>query len=307
MTYKKVIVTTTINHPTEALIKYSLMQDWKLIIVGDLKTPHKEFLKMKDVIYLSPKDQERISKSISDIIGWNSIQRRNFGFLYAKKIGAEIIATVDDDNIPLKNWGKSLFINKIVRARIYKDKIDFFDPISITEHKHLWHRGFPVQLLKKRNPIFSGYKKVKCLIQADFWNGDPDIDAICRIGHAPEVIFKNFYPFTSKLLTPFNSQNTFISGKILKDYFMLPHVGRMDDIWAAYYLQQKLKKKLPFVVFSKASVYQKRNEHNLVKDLNNEMIGYNYSINFNKISVLKLLPKKTIQFVKMYTKFINQI
>ena len=36
---------------------------------------------------------------------------------------------------------------------------------------------------------------------------------------------------------PFNSQNTFLKGSLLKDYFMFPHIGRMDDIWAAYYLQ----------------------------------------------------------------------
>jgi len=34
--------------------------------------------------------------------------------------------------------------------------------------------------------------------------------------------------------------NTFISDAMcLKDYFLFPHVGRMDDIWAAYYLQAK--------------------------------------------------------------------
>ena len=37
---KKIIVTTTINPPTEALIKYSKKEDWDLIVIGDLKTPH---------------------------------------------------------------------------------------------------------------------------------------------------------------------------------------------------------------------------------------------------------------------------
>ena len=85
MTYKKVIVTTTINKPTKALIKFSLMKDWKLIIVGDLKTPHNDFLKMKNIIYLSPKKQEKLFKKLSDLIGWNCIQRRNFGILCAYK------------------------------------------------------------------------------------------------------------------------------------------------------------------------------------------------------------------------------
>ena len=56
---------------------------------------------------------------------------------------------------------------------------------------------------------------------------------------SPEVKFKNFELFSTNLLTPFNSQNTFISGKILKYYPMLPFIGRMDDIWASFYLTSK--------------------------------------------------------------------
>jgi hypothetical protein len=26
---------------------------------------------------------------------------------------------------------------------------------------------------------------------------------------------------------------------MIKDYFLYPHVGRMDDIWASYYVQAK--------------------------------------------------------------------
>ncbi len=31
------------------------------------------------------------------------------------------------------------------------------------------------------------------MMQADFWNGDPDIDAICRMEHAPECKFDDSY------------------------------------------------------------------------------------------------------------------
>ena len=41
------IVTTTINPPTEALIKYSKFKNWKLVVVGDLKTPEKKYKKLK--------------------------------------------------------------------------------------------------------------------------------------------------------------------------------------------------------------------------------------------------------------------
>ena len=36
---KKIIVTTSINAPTEAIRKFDAMQDWDLVVIGDLKTP----------------------------------------------------------------------------------------------------------------------------------------------------------------------------------------------------------------------------------------------------------------------------
>ena len=86
-------------------------------------------------------------------------------------------------------------------------------------------QGYPVQLLQKRKPILVGKKNVKCLVQADLWDGDPDIDAICRIGLSPNVKFKKFKPFTSQNLTPFNSQNTFLHRSVLKYYLMFLMLG----------------------------------------------------------------------------------
>jgi len=42
---------------------------------------------------------------------------------------------------------------------------------------------------------------------ADFWNGDPDIDAICRMEHAPVCEFDEAcFPIASNNPVPFNSQ-----------------------------------------------------------------------------------------------------
>ena len=43
---KKYIVTTTIQPPTEATLKFTEKKDWKLIVVGDTKTPHNEYEKI---------------------------------------------------------------------------------------------------------------------------------------------------------------------------------------------------------------------------------------------------------------------
>ena len=284
---KKAIVTTTINSPTPALIKFAeiaVRDGWDLIIVGDKKTPHAEYLdfckKYENVpIYLSPEDQEDISRELSDLIGWNCIQRRNFGLIEAYNSGAEIIATIDDDNIPYDNWGKNCKVNKEIEAVLFKSEQDLFDPLSVT-HPSLWHRGFPIQMLSERKITNAGMKKRKVLIQADLWDGDPDIDAIARIALAPEVKFNpNMLPFMSDKPAPFNSQNTFLSREIFPDYFLFPHIGRMDDIWAAYYTQAMHPDS---VIFNRASVRQDRNEHDLSKDLENELIGYKNTLDFTK-------------------------
>jgi hypothetical protein len=91
----------------------------------------------------------------------------------------------------------------------------------------LWHRGYPLQLLGKRDYSKKKRKTVHVNVQADFWNGDPDIDAFCRMEHAPECDFDaHVFPMCANKMGPFNSQNTFIGGECLKDFSFL-----MSDAW----------------------------------------------------------------------------
>ena len=302
---KKFIVCTSINKPTLAVRKFDMMKDWKLVIVGDKKTPKN--YKLKNGVYLSPNKQEKIDKKLSDLIGWNCIQRRNFGILYAWKNGADVVAVVDDDNIPYQDWGKNLLIDNEIKTNFYTTKSLAFDPISATNHNNLWHRGFPIQILNERNDKKKQKKIITPDIQADFWNGDPDIDAICRMEHHPICNFKDrYFPIASNKISPFNSQNTFLSKKVLPHYFLFPHIGRMDDIWASFYVISKGYK----VVYNKASVFQKRNEHDLTKDMLKEFIGYENNLNLlkdlkkNAKNIKNYIPKKSqLAFLRYQSHF----
>lgn len=299
---KKVIVSTSINKPTEAIKKFDSLKDWLLIVVGDKKTPKN--YKLKNGIYLSVKDQELIDKKLSDIIGWNCIERRNLGLVFAKNLGAEIVALVDDDNIPYKHWGQNIFIGKEINAREYNISSEVFDPISVTQYKNLWHRGFPIDQLDNRKLISAKIKKIRVDVQVEFWNGDPDIDAICRMIYKPKCFFnKKDFPFYSKKISPFNSQNSILDGRLLPDYFLFPDQDRMHDIWASYYLQYKKKTN---VVYFAPSVFQKRNKHNLITDLKNELIGLKYnsrileSIKKKNFIIKNFFSKKSIAAYKQY-------
>ena len=275
---KKYIVTTTINKPTEATLKFcdiAKRKNWIFVIIGDTKTPCDEYRKLENnhVIYLSPEEQDELYPELSATIGWKSIQRRNIGFVYAYDKEADIIATVDDDNIPYDNWGDNIYVGQEIEVDLYENVSSlYFDPISPTSHNDLWHRGYPIEDLPFKNNIeYKGKVKRKVLVQADFWDGDPDIDAICRLSKKPIVKFEKFEPFCSNQLAPFNSQNTFLAREVIPFYTVLPHIGRMDDIWGSYILQHYFPNS---VIYNQAIVYQDRNVQDLVTNLENEVIGY---------------------------------
>lgn len=310
---KKFIITTTINEPTEATIKFCKIADEKdftFVIIGDTKTPHVSYKNLTDVynnvVYLSPVDQDILYPELSEIIGWKTIQRRNIGFVYAYQNGADVVATVDDDNIPYENWGDNILLGQEIEVDEYENtSCPYFDALSTTEHNDLWHRGFPIEYLQVKNNIeYKGKTKVTPMVQAEFWDGDPDIDAICRLSKKPIVKFNSFEPFTTKQLTPFNSQNTFIHRDVLKYYSVFPYTGRMDDIWGSYVLQHHFPNS---VIFAKASVYQARNPQDLVRNLENEVIGYRNTLNLldNLKDYWGLLPDKTVEYFNIYQKYFN--
>jgi hypothetical protein len=296
----KYIVTTTINPPTLATIKYSRKEDWTLIVVGDTKTPHYDYENL-NCIYLSPEYQEKTYPELSETIGWKSIQRRNIGFVEAYNRGADIVATVDDDNIPYDDWGTNVIVGETVEIDFYNTDLGVFDPLSVTEHNQVWHRGFPIDLVPYRSRVsYGGKLKRRVLVQADLWDGDPDIDAMARLSIRPIVKFDKIQgPYGSLSISPFNSQNTFLAREVIPYYSVFPHVGRMDDIWGGYVLQHYFPKS---VVYNKASVYQDRNVQDLVTNLEKEIIGYRYTTDLiRSLSDWEsIVPKETVDYWNAY-------
>lgn len=305
---KKIIVTTTINPPTKAIERFQLIQDWDLVVIGDKKTPTN--YRLNRGTYVTPEQQEHYDPLLSEAIGWNCIQRRNFGLLWALEMGADVIAVGDDDNVPLSSWGENLLVGTQVEVDYYETDLPVFDPIGATNHSSIWHRGFPLQLLPLREYTRKSRRFVNVDVQADFWNGDADIDAICRMEHAPDCEFDDsVFPLAANRLAPFNSQNTFISAACLKHYFLFPHVGRMDDIWAAYYMQAMGYS----VVFNRPSVYQERNPHDLVRDMQQEYLGYENNLRLvndlsrDPQSIVAYLPGRSVRAFELYRRHFNYV
>ena len=306
---KKVVVTTSIYPPSEATLKYAAMEDWSMILVGDLKTQHQLYFDLayeyNNFQYLHPEFQETHYKELSDAIGWNKVMRRNIGFVEAYKQGAELIATVDDDNIPYSFWGERILVGKEVEVNSYRVECGVFDPMQRTNHSRLWHRGYPLDLIEESGYVIdAGVQKTKVLFQADLWDGDPDVDAVCRKIYHPKDLklrIKDNKPFTSQNYMPFNSQNTFIAREALPYYMVLPYVGRMDDIWGGYIAQYLLNTR---PVFMPATVYQQRNEQSLKQNFKDEVLGYLNTLDFIRDieNYHAYLPKETLHAFEVYRK-----
>ena len=301
------IVTTTINKPTKALKRFVKNKKCKLIVALDKNS--KKF-KLKNSIVLSTRYQEKKWPKLSRLIGWNCIGRRNFAILQAYEMGAKTIALIDDDNIPYNNWFKTVYVNKFVNANKIKINKPVFDPVGYTNHKNLWHRGFPLEMVYNRKYKNVGRKKIKPDVQASFWNGDPDVDAVNRAIYSPNCNFKkNYFPFFSNKISPFNSQNTLLDRGIIKDYFLFPHIGRMDDIWASYYVASKKYK----IVYAEPTVFQKRNRHKYITDFNLEILGYRKNVELikslkkNPENIKNFLPQKSIRAFDEWKKIISSL
>ncbi len=92
-------VITTINSYKDTFIKDIEAFSSSLIIVGDKKTPHSDYLN-RDLVYIHPEDESEFS-SFSKLLPYNHYCRKNLGYLKAISLKAESILDTDDDNFPI--------------------------------------------------------------------------------------------------------------------------------------------------------------------------------------------------------------
>jgi hypothetical protein len=288
----KSIIMTTISSPGKFIETINVFyNDWTIYVAGDLKTPHNEYQNIDNVVYIYTSEQEEINKELSDLVGWNTPDRRCFAMIRALNDGADIIALMDDDNIPFEKGWDAVLPGDSVAVDIYFTEGKFFDPLSVTS-ENIWHRGYPISELNSRESTRSVTITIKPDVVAGLWRGTPDIDAECKVIHSEPEIGYDDIPFTAPLkYSPFNSQNTFLSRKIAKNYMSIIGVGRVGDIWGSYLVQPCN------VVYTKPTVTHERHPHDIGKDMKAELYSYSHSF--------ENLPKDTLQALELYKKSIK--
>jgi hypothetical protein len=272
---KTSIVVTTINNPNKAikaLNKGAIKNNWNFIIIGDQKSPSE--YNLAGVKYFSLEDQYLTKFKFAKLCPLNHYSRKNIGYLIAAKEGSEIIVETDDDNIPRKEFWKQRNLNIVLNKIENTGWINIYKYFS---NELIWPRGLPLSEIN--NIILNGglVEDTLCPIQQGLADKNPDVDAIYRLILPLPKNFNRINPIALGVNAwcPFNSQNT-TWWKIAFPLLYLPSYCsfRMTDIWRSFIAQRIAWEYNWSIMFHNATVYQERNEHNLMRDFNDEIPGY---------------------------------
>lgn len=283
------LITTTIFVPEVIKLFHKLDSSVAMFIAGDKKTPHDAVRALIKNIpharYLSDTDQDAMNTKSSNVIGWNKIMRRNLALLAAIESGADIIITVDDDNLPCdEHYFED--VRRLFAKGFHGLKATcasgFFDIGPLLAPK-LYHRGFPyTERHKDLGLRFDPVTDMKIGVAEGLVMGDPDIDAMQRITNAPlltdvPTLFHSGFVVDPKTTSVFNTQNTAVVRELAPLIMVWCGVGRYDDIFASYLCQRIMRERGYALHFGKPFVWQERNQQNLFKNLQDEMLGMEFT------------------------------
>ena len=301
---EKWIVVTTIQYPTKSLKKIASLPGWRLVVVGDKKTPKDWHLDNCD--YISVEDQQQMKYEIIKYLPWNHYSRKCIGYLYAIEKGAKVIYETDDDNevldeIPLTQFDDLVTLDssrKAINVYAYFGKPD------------IWPRGYPLSQVNYSDDykIVRTANHSKIGVVQGLVNKDPDVDAIYRLTRGSEVYFGNNTPciLTAGKFCPFNTQNTtFDYDAFWGLYIPSTTPFRVCDIWRGYFVQRLLWDLNMSVAFTSPTAIQERNEHDYMKDFAGELELYLYSENL--IEFLTAWKLESGSFVDRYQNLIKSM
>jgi hypothetical protein len=289
------VVLTTINKANKNINKISSntkQKNWNFIVIGDQKTP-KNF-KIKYGQFYNLYDQKKLTFGFSQECPNNNYARKNIGYLIAIKNHSKIIIETDDDNFPKKNFFSEKNYIHYVREIKNNSWINIYSLFLKNKNQKIWPRGLPLDYINY-NEIFLKKKKIgKFFLQQGVCDQNPDVDAIYRlINKDINIKFKdNFKISLGTGLTTFNSQNTIWFKKVFPLlYLPVTCSMRCTDIWRSLVALRIMNNDQKKILFFGTTMTQKRNQHNLMQDFEQEVPMY---LNNKKIFVIlsKLSLKK---------------
>ncbi|NQU25429.1 MAG: hypothetical protein HQ567_29440 [Candidatus Nealsonbacteria bacterium] len=281
------------------------------VVVGDRKTPAdvaKYLAELArrhtaEVTYLDVPAQQKLLRrwpSLDLFVRYDCIQRRNVGYLQAAIDGAEVIVSVDDDNFVTDDdfIGSHLVVGRQVEVPVLSHPSGWWnicERLVCDPPRQFYHRGYP----KSRQDFRTGgYElttaSVRAVVNAGLWLGVPDADATAHLEEPLHVAAlepiggQRTCALAAGTWCPVNSQNTAFDASLLPAMY-LPvmldpvrgyRIGRMDDIWMSYFVRAIADRQGDAVTGNDTVLYgpplvtQKRNPHDHLADLTEELAGY---------------------------------
>jgi hypothetical protein len=273
---KTFLVITSIaddKHPVlNSIAKDATKNNIPFIVIGDTKSP--EEFEIKNCDFYSIDRQKSLDFKLVKSLPFKHYARKNIGYLVAIKNGAEVIVETDDDNIPLKKFWESR--ERTQEAFILKEA-GWVNVYKYFTKENIWPRGFALESIQEELPKVSSLQKLDCPVQQGLADENPDVDAIYRLILPLPITFNKSenVALGSNTICPFNSQNT----TWFKEAFPLMYLPsycsfRMTDIWRSFVAQRVAWTCGWSILFHNSTVRQERNDHNLMKDFSDEVVGY---------------------------------
>lgn len=294
---KTTIVTTTIHIPTfltayEKNIQRYGHENVDFIVIGDKKTPPeaRAFCEtISNCQYIGLMGQDRYLQRYPQLLAHiphNSFERRDIGLLMAYEHGADVIITIDDDN--LATGHDAVGFHQIVGTTIciptFTSTSGWFNVCEMLKEENdveFYHRGYsPKHRWEKDTDAYvtrmDGDEVV--VVNAGLWLNNPDTDAITRLERKLNVTgFADGVPTSIALApgtwSPFNCQNTALARQVIPAYFMSPIAGRHSDIFASYVVNRITERLGDVITFGLPLANHERSAHNLWHDVELEREG----------------------------------
>ncbi|MGV9721996.1 hypothetical protein [Nocardia beijingensis] len=266
----------------------------RLIVIPDDNTPTVLYDRIgraidfgMNIVCPSMAQQDEFLRSVrgESLVARKSDSRRNIGYLLAYRDGADLLISMDDDNLP--HGPEFLRAHQIVaddskEYSVINSSSRWFNPCQMldTGSVDVYARGFPY-FSRARSHFTKELRECRIAVNAGLWLGDPDVDAITRVAQAPVSTALNGRTVVlgPNTWAPVNSQNTAIAHRAVPAYYfprMAYQVGerridRFADIFSGLFVQACAKAMGEAVAFGDPLTDHQRNEHDLLNDLDQEL------------------------------------
>lgn len=270
----RAIVITTINKPTQALEELGRLDpSWPLIVIGDNKTPSD--WEHPGARFVSIAEQRDLAFRLAPLLPENHYCRKNIGYLIAMEDRVEILGETDDDNVPAE-WPLESLSQKVAGDLVTYD--GWVNVYRYFTEDRIWPRGFPLEhLAAAEDAPATVSAEWRSSVQQYLAAGDPDVDAIYRL-----TVGRDDHTFADRTVgldigsaVPFNSQSTVWFPEAFAYLYLPSYVSfRMTDIWRSFVAQACLWAVDDRLTYHGKGVRQVRNDHDLKKDFEDEIIGY---------------------------------